>query len=116
MVGVATLKIGGVSVKDIKKVGLELVVSCNMKVVNYLDVTLNLNDGSYKPYHKPNNEILYITKESNHLPPISKQLPISIENRLSYLSSSEKVFNESAGVYQEALNKCSYKHQINRLF
>ena len=29
-----------------KKVGLEIVVSCNMKVVNYLDVTLNLNDGS----------------------------------------------------------------------
>ena len=86
-----------------------------MKVVNYLDVTQNLNDGSYKPYHKPNNEILYITKESNHLPSISRQLPISIENRLSNLSSSEKVFNELAGVYQEALNKRSYRHQINRL-
>ena len=95
-----------------KKVGLEIVVSCNMKVVNYLDVTLNLNNGSYKPYHKPNNEILYINKESNHPPSIIKQLPISIENRLSNLSSSEKVFKESASVYQEALNKCGYKHQL----
>ena len=94
-----------------KKVGLEIVVSCNMKVVNYLDVALNLNDGSYKPYHKPNNEILYINKESNHPPSIIKQLPLSIENRLSNLSSA-KIFNESAGVYQEALNKCSYKHKI----
>ena len=27
--------------------GLEIVINCNMKIVNYLDVTLNLNDGSY---------------------------------------------------------------------
>ena len=31
-----------------------------MKIVNYLDVTLNLNDGSYRPYKKPNEETNYI--------------------------------------------------------
>ena len=92
------------------KVGLEI-GSCNMQVVNYLDVTLNLNDGSYKPSHKPNNEILYINKESNHPPSMTKQLPLSIENCSSNLSSSAKIFNESAGVSQEALNKCGYKHK-----
>ena len=35
-----------------------------MKIVNYLDVTFNLNDGTYKPYTKPNNEIKYIHKNS----------------------------------------------------
>ena len=30
-----------------------------MKVANYVDVTLNLNDGTYKPYTKPNNKIKY---------------------------------------------------------
>ena len=37
-----------------------------MKIVNYLDVSLNLNNSNYKPLHKPDNEILYIYKDSNH--------------------------------------------------
>ena len=37
----------------------------NLKIVNYLDVTLNLNNGSIKPYHRPDDIILYINKESN---------------------------------------------------
>ena len=31
-------------------------MECNLKAVNYLDVTFNLNDGSYRPYRKPNDE------------------------------------------------------------
>ena len=40
-----------------------------MKIVNYLDVTLNLNDGSYRPYKKPNEETNYIHVNSDHPPP-----------------------------------------------
>ena len=43
-----------------------------MKIVNYLDVSLNLNNSNYKRYHKPDNEILYIHKDSNHPPSILK--------------------------------------------
>ena len=50
-----------------------------MKVVNYLDVTFNLSDGTYKPYTKPNNEIKYIHKNSNHPPSVIRQIPLSIE-------------------------------------
>ena len=56
-----------------------------MKIVNYLDVTLNLNDGSYRPYKKPNEETNYIHVNSDHPPSILKQLPKSIEKRLSSL-------------------------------
>ena len=83
-----------------------------MKVVNYLDVTLNLNDGSYRPFHKTNDEILYIHKESNHPPTIIKQLPISIECRLSNLFSSKEIFAQSVKIYQEALIKCGYEHEL----
>ena len=38
-----------------------------MKIVNYLDVTLNLNDGSYRPYEKPNEETNYIHVNSDHI-------------------------------------------------
>ena len=35
-----------------------------MKIGNYLDVTFNLNDGTYRPYQKPDNIIQYIHVES----------------------------------------------------
>ena len=48
--------------KIFKEHGLDIIIQCNMKIVNYLDVTFNLNDGTYKPFTKPNNEIKYIHK------------------------------------------------------
>ena len=92
--------------------GLKLIIKCNLKIVDFLDVTLNLTDSTYKPYHKPNDEICYIHKESNHPPSIMKQLPVSIETRLSKISSNEKVFNESVSIYQEALDKSGYNHKL----
>ena len=58
--------------KVFKNNGLDVIIECNMKVVNYLDVTFNLNDGTYRPYHKTDNIILYIHVESNHPPNIIK--------------------------------------------
>ena len=49
-----------------KNKGLDIIINCNMEIVNYLDVTLNLNDGSYHPYKKPNDEKNYIHINSDH--------------------------------------------------
>ena len=74
-----------------KDKGLEAVIQCNRKIVDYLDITFNLNDGSFRPCRKPEDETLYINVDSDHPPSILKQLPISIEKRLSSISSSEAV-------------------------
>ena len=60
-----------------------------MKVVNYLDVTFNLNDGTYKSHTNSNNEIKYIHKNSNW------QIPLCTESSLSTLSFNEKIFHEA---------------------
>ena len=70
----------------------------------------NLENSAYCPYQKENNQI-YISIESNHPPSIIKQLPLSIESRLS-LSSSEEIFNDSVIPYQDALDKSGYKHKL----
>ena len=75
-------------------------------------MTLNLNDGSYRPYRKPNDELLYIHSESNHPPTIIKQLPLSIEKRLQTLSSTKEIFDEAVKPYQKALDSCGYKHTL----
>ena len=45
--------------------GLKITIEANKKIVNFLDVTLNLNKGTYEPYAKPNNTPLYVHRESN---------------------------------------------------
>ena len=72
--------------------------------------TFNLSNATYRPFCKTNNEITYIHKESNHPPSILRQIPLSIESRLSKHSSNEKIFKESAQIYQEALKKSGYDH------
>ena len=102
--------------KDLQKIfkenGLTLEIQCNKKIVDYLDVTLNLNDGSFKPYRKPDDETNYVHAESDHPPCIIKQLPISVEKRLSSLSSSKEIFDESKQYYQDALAKSGYAYQL----
>ena len=58
--------------KVFKNNALDVIIECNMKVVNYLDVTFNLDDGTYRPYQKPDNIIQYIHFEYNHPPNIIK--------------------------------------------
>ena len=78
--------------KDIQKLfkenELDIVMQCNMKTINCLDVTLNFENSTYRPYQKENSQIKYINIESNHPPSIIKHLPLSIKSRLSSLSSS----------------------------
>ena len=95
-----------------KELWLDIIIQCNMEVVNYLDVTFNLNDGTYKAYTKPNNEIKYIHKNSNHPPSVIPQIPLSIESRLSTLSFNEKIFQEPVSPYQKALQNSGYRHTL----
>ena len=74
-----------------KQKGLQITVKCNLKIVNDLDVTFNLNNDSYRSYRKPNNKTYYIHFQSDHPSSINKQLPRSIGNNLSKLSSSQGV-------------------------
>ena len=59
--------------REFKKQGLNISINTNLKICNLLDVTLNLSDGTYYPYRKPNNETLYIDSNSNHPPTIIKK-------------------------------------------
>ena len=91
---------------------LDIIIECKKKEVDYLDITINLNDGTYKPYHKPDNNIQYINVESNHPPNIIKQIPDTIEKRLSQNSFNRNIFQEAALVYEEALKKSGYNKKL----
>ena len=54
--------------KIFKEVGLKIEIRTNLKIVNFLDVTFNLTNGTYRPYKKPNDPLLYVNTSSNHPP------------------------------------------------
>ena len=96
----------------LKKNNLKLTIEANQKIVNYLDVTLDLTNDTYRPYKKPNDTPLYISTLSNHPPSILKAVPKGINQRLSNLSANEEIFNNSIPVYQEALQKSGHNYKL----
>ena len=56
--------------------------------------------------------IQYIHVESNHPPNIINLIPKTIEKRLSQLSSSEEIFNESAPFYEDKLHQSGYQQKL----
>ena len=91
-------------------IGFKIDIRVMLKIVDFLDVTFNLKENSYKPYKKPNDKLLYINTESNHPPNIIKQIPININKRLNQNSSSKKVFNKSKKEYEDALKESGFKN------
>ena len=71
--------------KIFEQFGLKITAEANLHVVNFLDVTFDLTSGKHRPYRKPNDDLLYIHKHSNHPPIILRQLPVSINKRISTL-------------------------------
>jgi hypothetical protein len=95
------------------KYGLKITIEANKKIVNFLDViTLNLSTGKYQPYGKPNNIPLYVHTKSNHPPNILRNIPLSINKRLTEISSDEESFQRASQQYQQALQNSGYKHQL----
>ena len=41
----------------------------NLKVVDFLDITNNLSNSTYKSYRKPNDKLFYLNTSSNLPPP-----------------------------------------------
>ena len=78
-----------------KRHGLDITIKANLKIAQYLDVELDLMNNMYRPYRKPNSEPLYINTQSNHPPSVLKQIPKSIQRRLSDISSNADVFNQA---------------------
>ena len=98
--------------REFKKQSLNISRSTNLKICNFLDVTINLTDGTHYPYRKPNNETLYIDTNSNHPPTIIKHLPAAIGRQISDISSSKELFNEAKPHYESVLKKSGHDEEL----
>ena len=97
-------------IRKFKEIGFQIEIAANLKIVDFLDITLDLNRGTYQPYKKPNDSLMYIHVSSNHPKQILDQLPKSINDRLSKNSSNEQIFNSTKPEYEEALRRSGFNN------
>ena len=98
--------------KFFESYNLRITIDVNHKIVDFLDVTFNLESGLYQPFLKPNDSPIYVNKDSNHPPCILKNLPASVNKRLSSISSNEGVFREAIPPYKNALRESGYNTEL----
>ena len=96
-----------------QNLNLRITIEANKKVINFLDVTLDLITEEYKPSSKPTyHSALYVHSKSNHPLCIIKNIPKAINKILSEISSDEEAFKEAVPPYQGALQKSGYSYTL----
>ena len=91
-------------IKAFQSLGLKITIEVNRKTVDFLDISMDLNSGTYQPYLKPNSTPVYINVNSNHPPQIIKNIQPSVNKRLCSISCSQEVFQDALPAYQDALS------------
>lgn len=118
--GLAVCKASARNIENLKKQictifknnNLKITIEANKKIIDFLDITFNLTDETYRPYTKPGNKILYIDSKSNHPPAIIKNLPENVNRRLNSISSNIQQFKQTVAPYQQALENSGYKYKL----
>ena len=88
--------------------GFQIIIECNLKIVNYLDATFNLNDGSYQTYRKPNDEARYIHFQLDHPPSIT-----TVHwKALITVIIIKRYFLETAPYYKRRLANCGFNEKL----
>ena len=94
-------------IRAFKLLGFKIEISSNNKIVNILDVTLDLSNNTYKPFIKMDQSPSYININSNHPKAIIKQVPKAVN-----LSTNEEIFRKGSKMYIDALKRSGYKENF----
>ena len=101
--------------KLMSEIGFKITLDLGSCQTDFLDVTLNLTNNTFRPYRKPNSLLNFININSDHPYHIKRCLPKMTEKRLSALSSDAKIFNEIKMPYENELKSrgfhCNLKYQ-----
>ena len=77
-----------------------------------MDVTFDLKSHKYYSYRKDNNQLLYINKQSNDPPTITKPILSMVSRRISNISCSKEYFDKAASAYNNELKITGFNENI----
>ena len=95
-----------------KQHGFQITIEINLKITDFLDIYLDLENDKFYPYRKSNNTPFYENRESNHPFNILQQLPKMTSERLPNLSCTEDEFIKASGEYQNVLKNSGFKDKL----
>ena len=95
-------------IKIFKECGLSITCEVNKKIGDFLDVWFNLNEQTYEPCRKPNNEPVYIKIQSKYPSNIIADIPKAISKGLTNISCNKNVFDRNLDIYQAALKNSGF--------
>lgn len=99
-------------VRAFKYLGLKIEISSNLKIVNFLDITLNLSNDTFRPFHKLDQTPLYINIHSNHPKSVIEHIPKTANTRINKLSSNHRIFEENKFTYNQALRNSGFRQEL----
>ena len=91
-------RIRKIIIKILKEVGFKIEIKTNLKIVDFLDATFNKTNGTYRPYKKLNDPLLYVK-----IPSSSHQT-----HTITYQQKVKQKLNESKSEYETALKNSGY--------
>ena len=97
-------------IRAFKLLDLRIQIASNLKIVDFLDVTLNLNNGTFKPFSKNNSASTYVNIDSNHSLP--KQIANAANQRINRRSACKRIFEEGKSIYDEALKNSGLQGRV----
>ena len=99
--------------KMLQNLGFDITIESGLTSTDFLDVNLDLRRDTFSPYRKPNSNLMYVNKHSNHPPNITRTIPKMVIQRLCRLSKDKPTFDNSAREYLDELK--SSGHDIEGL-
>ena len=108
----ASAKQGKIHQASVLTKRLSITYEVNKKIVDFFNVHFNLNDQTYEPYRKPNNDPVYINKRSNHPPNIINEVPKTVSERLTSNYCNKNVCVRNIGIYNTALRNSGFDQTL----
>ena len=99
-------------IRAFKLLGLRIQIASNLKIIDFLDITLNLNKGTFKPFSKNDSAPRYINISSNHPRSVLRLIPNAVNQRINRLSSCKIIFEESKVIYDDALKDSGFQDRL----
>ena len=113
--GPKTSRIQKKILRAFRLLGFKIEIMSNLKVKNFLDITLNLSENCFKPSYKDKQTPSNINVNSNHSRLIIRQIPNAVNIRIYRLSSTKKIFHENNRMYDETVEKSGFKQRLEYL-
>lgn len=108
-----TLKRHKMFIKVFKNLGFMIDISSNLKILNFLDIILNLSNNIFKPLITEDLTHTYISLHSNHAKSIIEHIPKIVNTRINRLSPNKKFFSASKFIYNQALRNSKFKQELH---